>query len=337
VASASPPGGRDIERRPTLAARLLGGGYRGARAVAGATGIDQAVETAAEEAIVQALESPAVERALARVLQGPIVTEAAADALASPQVEAALVEALDSELVDRIWDRLLASDEVQRLVERIAEAPEVRSAITSQGVGFLDDIRRQIRKVTRRLDDVVERIARAVLRRERRAVPTDRAGAVTRVLAFALDGAILNGLFLALSAVVTYLANNVFGHHGSVSGQAIVAGIGLWLVAGSVYLTLFWGLTGQTPGMRFFGIRLLPPEDRGIGARRAVRRLVGLVLAIIPLGLGLLGILVGDRRRGFHDRYAETEVAFVPERAAPWAAATGGDRVTPANAVTDDR
>lgn len=279
---------------------------------------------------MRAVESPAVERALARVLRGPVVQEAVGDALQSPEVEAAILEALDSELVDRVFDKLLASDEVQRLIERIAEAPEVRSAITAQGVGFLDDIRRGVRKAARRLDDVVERIARAVLRRDRRVVETDRAGAVTRTLAFLLDGAIINGGFLALSAIVTYVAHAVFGAKGGASDQAIVAGLGLWLVAGSFYLTLFWGVAGQTPGMRFFGIRLEPPGHGGIGARRAVRRLVGLVLAILPLGLGLLGILVGDRRRGFQDRFAETEVGYVPDALPSWAVSATAVSIRPA-------
>ncbi len=321
MADSPPAGGRENEESPTLATRLLGGGYRGARAVAGATGVDRAVETATEEAIVRAVESPAVERALARVLHGPIVEEAVGDALSSPEVEAALLDALDSELVDRVWDKLLASDEVQRLVERIAEAPEVRSAITAQGVGFLDDIRREVRKAARRLDDIVERIARAVLRRGARVVPTDHTGAVTRTLAFCLDGVALNGTFIALSAVITFLAKNVFGANGSASTEAILAGATIWIVAGSLYLTLFWGLAGQTPGMHFFGIRLEPPGHGGIGARRAVRRLVGLVLAILPLGLGLLGILVGDRRRGFQDRFAETDVAYVADPLPDWARA----------------
>jgi uncharacterized RDD family membrane protein YckC len=319
---APPPAeGRDTEESASIAGRLLGGGYRGARAVAGATGVDRAFEAAAEEAIVRAVESPAVERALARVLRGPIVTEAVGDAIASPEVEAALVEALDSELVDRLWDKLLASEEVQRLVERIAEAPEVRSAIASQGVGFLDDIRRQIRKATRRLDDIVERAARGIFRRGRRTVPTDRAGGVSRLLAFALDGVVLNGAFLAAAAVISYVAHAVFNAKYGAESGAIVAGAAVWAIFGSLYLTLFWGLAGQTPGMRFFGLRLEPPQpgDDGVGARRAVRRLIGLVLAILPLGLGLLGILINDRRIGFQDRWSETEVAYVPERIAPWA------------------
>jgi uncharacterized RDD family membrane protein YckC len=324
VAARPPAGRRETEGPQSLASRLLGGGYRGARRVAGATGVDRAVEVATEEAIVRAVESPAVERALARVLRGPVVEEAVGDALASPAVEAALVEALDSELVDRVWDKLLASDELQRLVERIAEAPEVRSAIAAQGVGLLDDLRREIRKAVRRLDDAVERVARRLLRREPRLVATDRAGAVSRTVAFALDGAALNGAFLALSAIVAFLAKTVFGAGDGAEAPAIAAGALVWIIAGSLYLTLFWGLAGQTPGMRFLGLRLEPPGRGGIGARRAIRRLVGLVLAILPLGLGLVGILVGDRRRGFQDRYAETEVAYVRDPLPGWAVSAGG-------------
>ena len=319
----SPPaGGRENEGSPTLATRLLGGGYRGARAVAGATGVDRAVEAAAEEAIVRAVESPAVERALARVLRGPVVEEAVTDALSSPEVEAAIIEALDSEMVDRVWDKLLASDEVQRLVERIAEAPEVRNAIAAQGVGFLDDIRRQIRRAARALDGLVERMARAVLRRGRRTGTTDRAGFVSRLLAFFLDGVAINTAFLVVSAVIAFLAKTLFGADNNADSAVIAVGAFFWIVAYAVYLTLFWGLVGQTPGMHFVGIRLeVPgaPSAGGVGARRSLRRLVGLVLAILPLGLGLLGILVSDRRRGYQDRFADTEVAYVPDRLPVWA------------------
>src|ERR1700709_2584377 len=122
-----------------LSARLLGAGVRGVRTVGKATGVDRAVEVAAEEAIVAAAESEAVERALARVLQGPMVGEAGQGALESEAVKKALLEAMDSELVDEVWRRLLASDEAQQLVERIAEAPGGRAAISAQGGGMRED------------------------------------------------------------------------------------------------------------------------------------------------------------------------------------------------------
>ncbi len=128
--------------------------------MASATGVESAAESIAEEAIVRAIESQATERALERLLQGPVVEEAVESAMRSPAVERALNEAIDSEMIDRIWERLLASDEAQKLVERIAEAPEVRSAIAAQGVGLIDDVRREAARATHRLDDTLARVVR---------------------------------------------------------------------------------------------------------------------------------------------------------------------------------
>jgi len=300
-----------------LGARLLGGGARGARRVAQVAGVDRAVEAAAEEAIVRALESPAVERAVVRVLQGPAVEEAMRGALDSPAVERALIEAIDSQLVDKVWQRVLASDEAQRLVERIAQAPEVRTAITSQGVGFLDDIRREIGKVARRIDGGFEGIVRRVFGRKRRVEPTDCAGAFTRALAFALDIGALNLAFIAISAVVAFAASIVFPSEATAPALAI--GAAAWLVAGGAYLVSFWSLLGQTPGMSIVGIRLVAPGLAQVPVRLAIRRLAGLALAAIPLGLGFTGIVFSERRRGLQDVVGHTEVHYsTRERQAPW-------------------
>ena len=177
-----PPFGEGPSGRPLpLSVRMLGAGVRGARTVTRAAGIDRAVEAAAEEAMVAAVESEAVERALVRVLQGPVVENAVHGALDSETVKQALIDALDSEMVDEVWRRLLASDEAQKLVERIAEAPELRAAISAQSVGLIEDIGHTIGNATRALDGVVERVARKILFREPREQPTESAGAVTRL------------------------------------------------------------------------------------------------------------------------------------------------------------
>ena len=316
--SAQPPSEstRPARQSVSLPARLLGGGARRARRVAEATGVDRAVEAATEEAIVRAVESPAVERALVRVLQGPAIEEAMKGALDSPAVERAMIDALDSELVDTVWQRLLASDEAQKLVERIAEAPEVRAALAAQSVGLLEDIARQIRRAARRLDDAVERIVRRVLRRTPRAEPTDHAGLITRGLALVLDIGVLNAVFFAISALVALVASVVLP--GDATAPALAVGLGAWLIAGGAYLTFFWALAGQTPGMRFMGIYLEADGSRELGARLALRRLAGFTLAAIPLGAGFLGILFSERRRGLQDRMARTDVLHAPERVAPW-------------------
>ena len=78
-----PEPSRDSEngnpRTDSLAERIVSGGSRSARRIAGVTGLDQAIE----DAIVRAVESETTERALARIINGPVVTQAVEEALAS--------------------------------------------------------------------------------------------------------------------------------------------------------------------------------------------------------------------------------------------------------------
>lgn len=300
-----------------LSARLLGVGVRGARTVTKATGIDRAVEVAAEEAIVAAVESEAVERAMARVLQGPIVEEAVQGALESEAVKRALLEAMDSELVDEVWRRLLASEEAQQLVERIAGAPEVRAAISAQGVGLLEDIGRTIGKLARSLDDTFERVVRRIFFRRRRAVQTNHAGAVSRGLAMVIDGVFVNLGFTAAVAAATLAVNAFGGGGGNASNFAIAVGSTAWVTISAVYLVSFWSLAGQTPGMRFVGIRL---SEHRLPLGRSVKRAIGLGLSVVTFGIGFLGIVFGEQRRGWEDRISKTFVVYDERRPepAPW-------------------
>jgi uncharacterized RDD family membrane protein YckC len=318
VGICAPMAERRPDRRPSLAARLVGGGLRSAQAVAGATGVDEAVELATEEAIVRALESPAVERALIRVLEGPAVEDALQRVLASPAVERALIEALDSELVDTVWERLLASDEAQKLVERVAEAPEVRAAVAAQGVGLVEDLGRQVRRISHHLDGVVEAFARRITFRRRRTAPSDNAGLVTRGVALAIDAGLLNAAFVGLSALVALAASALFPDSSGPSGSALAVGGVFWFAMVGVYLMFFWTLAGQTPGMRFLGIRLEDFDGTNrLSPRTAFRRLVGIGLCVLTLGIGFLIVLFSDRRRGLHDRFANTEVILVDRNGEP--------------------
>ncbi len=300
-----------------LSARLLGVGVRGARSVGKATGMDRAVEVAAEEAIVGAIESDAVERAIARVLNGPAVEEAVEGALESEAVKRALIEAMDSELVDEVWRKLLASEEAQQLVERIAGAPELRAAISAQGAGLIEDIGRQIGKIARDLDNTFERIVRRIFFRKPRLVPTANAGFVSRALAFVVDGVFVNLGFTALVAIVTLVDNAFGGGSGGASSFAIAIGSTTWVLMGSLYLVLFWALAGQTPGMRFLGIRL---SGGDLPLRRGFKRLLGLYLSVVTFGIGFLGVVFRQNRHGWEDRFSGVGVLYDERRPdpAPW-------------------
>jgi uncharacterized RDD family membrane protein YckC len=296
-----------------LSARLLGVGVRGARSVGKATGIDRAVEVAAEEAIVGAIESDAVERAIARVLNGPAVEEAVEGAIESEAVKRALIEAMDSELVDEVWRKLLASEEAQQLVERIAGAPELRAAISAQGAGMIEDIGRTIGKIARDLDSTFERIVRRIFFRKPRPVPTTRAGFVSRAIAYVIDGVFVNLGFTALFALIALVDNAIGGGSGG-SSYAIAIGSTVWVAMGSLYLVSFWALAGQTPGMRFVGIRL---SSGRLSVRRGLGRMLGLYLSVVTLGIGFLGVVFRENRRGWEDRFAGVDVIYDERRPAP--------------------
>ncbi|MGI8461428.1 MAG: RDD family protein [Solirubrobacterales bacterium] len=306
---------------PSFPARLLGSGARGVGRVAGATGIDRAIEEAVADGIVRAVESPAFERAVAEILEGPAVERAMEQAMQSPAVERALAEAIDSEMIDRVWERLLASDEAQKLVERIAEAPEVRAAIAQQGVGLIGDLGREIGEVARKVDDILERIVRRLTFRKQRSEPTERAGGFTRLLALAIDAGILNLAVFGTSAIIAFVVNAVFPDAGDPASPVVLLGAGAWLAAAAIYLAGFWTFEGETPGMRFIGLNLEASRYDRLGLRRSIKRLLWLGLSIFPLlGIPLLGVARRDDRTGLHDRSAGTAVVYVDRhaRAAPW-------------------
>lgn len=317
-------------RRPgrSPASRVLGPAARGAERLAGATGLDRAVEDVAEEAIVRALRSPAVERAVQRLIEEHALDDAVGRALSSDQVAEAIVRALDSEVADHVWEELLASDKAQMLVERIAAAPEVRAALAQQGVGMLTDIGRRLTVVTEALDDAAERVVHGLLRRDGHEDETNQVGLVTRTLAAGIDLGLLAGAFSIVSGLLASIIPFAFG-----DGDRLPLGVILALVvlttgsAGAVFVA-FWALVGQTPGMRFLSIRLAVDGSPEVSLRCAIRRLLAIPLALAPAGLGFLAVLLSPTRQGWHDRIAGTEVVY-DERAtaAPWS--TMGRREAP--------
>jgi uncharacterized RDD family membrane protein YckC len=291
--------------------RLVAGGAKSAQRLAEAAGIDRAVESAIEEAIVRAVENEATERALARIINGPIITQAVAEALRSQAVEEAVIETVESEMVDRVWARILQSDETELLIQRIAESPEIRDAIASQGVGLITDIGMEVRAVTARVDDWVEAKLAKLLKRDPRAERTERAGFFTRALSIGIDALIVNFLLAFTIALFQAVTSALGLDFKGLGFESITITASLWFLGSSLYLFSFWNLAGQTPAMRFLSIRIEKDGDWRLSARTAFVRLVGFWLATIPFGLGFIGALVRPDRRAFDDHVADTAVFFV--------------------------
>ena len=142
------------------------------------------------------------------------------------------------------------------------------------------------------------------------------AGIVTRGVAFVLDLLILNGALFG-GALVVGLIIEAFGTF-TVDldlGGALLAGA-VWSLAFAAYFTAWWSLTGQTPGMRALGVKVLTTTGDRLRPRRGLLRVVAMAVAAFPFFAGYLLILVNDRRRGLHDLIARTVVVYV-ERERP--------------------
>jgi uncharacterized RDD family membrane protein YckC len=137
--------------------------------------------------------------------------------------------------------------------------------------------------------------------------PVSYVGLVTRTVAFVVDAAILNAV-AALVAAAAALVLSLFPL-GETVRTAIAAVAGALFFAWVIgYFATFWATTGQTPGGRVMQIRVTRCGGARLKPRRALVRVVGLVLAALPLFAGFVPILLNDRRRGFADWLADTVV-----------------------------
>ena len=87
----------------------------------------------------------------------------------------------------------------------------------------------------------------------------------------------------------------------------------LIFLVGVLYFPFFWARSGQTPGMRPFGLRVVRDRDgSSIGWGTALLRLVGLVVAFSVFYIGVIWIFFDKRRRGWQDLIAGTVVIKRP-------------------------
>jgi uncharacterized RDD family membrane protein YckC len=138
---------------------------------------------------------------------------------------------------------------------------------------------------------------------------TPYAGLVTRVVALAVDAAVLTVGFAVASGVVGLILS-LFTAVEVTSPGAVVGVAGGWTVVVVGYFVLFWTLAGETPGMRLMRMRVVDEHGAPPGVGRSLLRIVGAVLAAIPFFAGYLLVLVDDRRRGLHDMIARTVVVY---------------------------
>lgn len=135
------------------------------------------------------------------------------------------------------------------------------------------------------------------------------AGLVTRAVAVGIDLLVINGIAVITGALINLIAS-FFGHEGHIGPVAAVLGGAAWIAWSAAYFTIFWSLTGQTPGDRLMGIRVFSTSSDRIRIRQAFLRYWAMLLAALPLGAGFLPVLTDEQRRGWHDKIARTLVRW---------------------------
>jgi uncharacterized RDD family membrane protein YckC len=270
-----------------------------------------------EEAVDEVLSAPEIARVLDRALAGRLPEELArslvrhhvleriaAELATSGELERLVTAALGSPQTLELTDRVLASDETQRALRHVASSPELRDAIAHQTTSLAEEVVGGVRASAARLDDRAEQVVRRPLRTE----PPIYGGVATRAIALATDAAVAIVLYMSVVGIVALIASLVGGLRPEwLVGALLASG---WMLFVGTYFVLFWSAAGQTPGMRLLHIRVRGPADDTPSIGRSLVRLVGLVLAIIPLFAGFIPVLFTERRRGLPDFLAGTVVLY---------------------------
>jgi uncharacterized RDD family membrane protein YckC len=270
-----------------------------------------------EDAADEVLSAPEIARLVDRAFAGSLPEEIArslvrhrvleriaAELAASGELERLVTAALASPQTLQLTDKVLASDETQRALRHVASSPELRDAIARQTAGLTDEVVGGLRASAARLDDRAEQVVGRPPRTERPVY----GGVATRTIALAIDAAVTIVLFMSAVGIVALVASLVGGLRPQwLVGALLASG---WMLVAGAYFVLFWSAAGQTPGMRLLRVRVCGPAGDKPSIGRSVVRLVGLVLAIVPLFAGFVPVLFTERRRGLPDFLAGTVVLY---------------------------
>ena len=290
------------------------GPMRGVLADEAERAIDAALAGPLPEIVGRAIvERRVAERVVTAMLDASARQDGAADAveqvLGSPALERWLASEDAARVAALATDRIVQSEEFRRTLADLISSPEVRRALSATAGGFGEDAAVAARTKARGADFRVEAWVHKLLRRPDPARP-GFGGFASRGVALVVDALLAQIVFLVAAASIGIVLG-LAGGLGPGWLEGTLAGGG-WLIVVGAYFATFWTATGETPGMGLMRVRVVAPSGEAPSLLRSLVRVVGLVLAIIPLGAGFLPALVDSRRRALPDYLAGTTVIYEP-------------------------
>jgi uncharacterized RDD family membrane protein YckC len=126
-----------------------------------------------------------------------------------------------------------------------------------------------------------------------------------RLTAALVDHALIASVFLGAALVVMPRIGSLPGHPPAT--KVLEAGAVLaFLLLGLLYQTLCLVLAGVTPGMRCARVSFCTFDGQIPTRTQLCSRLGGLVLSLLPVGLGIVWVLFDDDHLSWHDRISQT-------------------------------
>ena len=266
-------------------------------------------ELVARVDIDAALRRVDIDRLLRRVDIDALLQRVDVDAIVQRVDVNAVVQRVD---VDAIVQRVDVDAIVQRVdIENIVRRVRVGGVVADTATQITGRSLETARRTVARVDAAVERPIDRAAGRDRdpaRAVPPGLAGPFARLGAWFVDTFVISASFSLAVALAGYL----IGLFTRTNVDPTKSDSVWWVIAATawagLYFFLAWWLPQRTVGMALFGIRVVRAGGGQVRARDSAIRVVVFTFSFI-LGLGLVGIVIGRRRRALHDVAAGTLVA----------------------------
>jgi uncharacterized RDD family membrane protein YckC len=122
-----------------------------------------------------------------------------------------------------------------------------------------------------------------------------------RILAAVVDCALILACFVSAGFL---FAHNI-PHPPAGKAAELLGAAGLALI-GMLYYAFFFALPVSTPGMKYAGIGLCTFDSQSPTRAQLRRRLIAMLLSILPVGLGLVWSLFDEDHLSWHDRFSQT-------------------------------
>jgi uncharacterized RDD family membrane protein YckC len=138
--------------------------------------------------------------------------------------------------------------------------------------------------------------------------PLPRAGLLRRLAALIYDSLLILALMMMGTAVLL-----AFTHGQAITPDTAIYPAYLAFLLGIIafFYVGFWTHGGQTLGMKAWRLQVRTSAGGPLNVRLSLVRLVGAILSWLPLGLGILWMLIDDNRT-WHDRLSGTEIVVLP-------------------------